>query len=242
MKRVWILVGLACLLTGLPLRTLAAGPTVEAKSAVLMELSTGTVLHEHNSHEQLVRAITDRPYRGTKPFNGCEAASRKRKNARAVAKPPGLPDSIGFPATKQGGRKDARNASVPSFTERAKPQTRVWARRPSAGRGEVGVQRESRGDRCGVPPDSLWPERSGAPESVPYANRESKKHGFARAANGYPSGPSGHLPSAEGRQVKESIEVLRNSTPMPMGTIPHSPSVTAPLCKGSLLRENKKKG
>ena len=91
-----------------------------------------------------------------------------------------------------------------TFTSARNRKPRVWARRPSAGRGEVGVQRESRGDRCGVPPDSLWPERSGAPHQHPYANRESKKHGSARAANGYPSGPSGHLPSAEGRQVKEN--------------------------------------
>ena len=56
MKRVWIMVGLACLLAGFPVRVLAAGPTVEARSAVLMELSTGTVLHEINAHEKLAPA------------------------------------------------------------------------------------------------------------------------------------------------------------------------------------------
>jgi hypothetical protein len=72
----------------------------------------------------------------------------KKKKRQGGQGPPGLADSTEFTASKQGGRKDARNASVPNFYERTKPQTRVWARRPSAGRGEVGVQRESRGDRC----------------------------------------------------------------------------------------------
>lgn len=56
MRRLWILVGLACLLWGLPVEALAAQPAVEGRSAVLMELRTGTVLYEHNSHEQLAPA------------------------------------------------------------------------------------------------------------------------------------------------------------------------------------------
>ena len=97
----------------------------------------------------------------------------KKKKRQGGQGPPGLADPTEMTASKQGGRKDARNASVPNFYERAKPQTWVWARRPSAGRGEVGVQRESRGDRCGVPPDSLWPERSGAPHQHPHANGDN---------------------------------------------------------------------
>ena len=58
------------------------------------------------------------------------------KKARAVAKPPGLADSTKITASKQGGRKDARNASVPNFYERTKPQTPGLG--PQAQRGKGG--------------------------------------------------------------------------------------------------------
>ncbi len=56
MKRgVWILVVLL-LLGILPQQALAAELATEAKSAVLMDAATGTVLYEHNSHEALAPA------------------------------------------------------------------------------------------------------------------------------------------------------------------------------------------
>ena len=57
MKRTgWILV-LVCILVGmLPLQTRAAAPEVAAKSALLMDVATGTVIYESNSHEPLTPA------------------------------------------------------------------------------------------------------------------------------------------------------------------------------------------
>ena len=57
MKRTgWILV-LVCILVGmLPLQTRAAAPEVAAKSALLMDVATGTVIYESNSHEPLAPA------------------------------------------------------------------------------------------------------------------------------------------------------------------------------------------
>ena len=54
MKRlVWILVILSLLLSLLPLAAQAAELEVEAKSALLMDVATGTILFEQNSHEAL---------------------------------------------------------------------------------------------------------------------------------------------------------------------------------------------
>ena len=54
MKRlVWILVGIALLAGLLPLTAQAANLEVEAKSALLMDVATGTILFEQNSHEAL---------------------------------------------------------------------------------------------------------------------------------------------------------------------------------------------
>ena len=57
MKRAGLLIVIGCLLLGcLPLRTRAAGLEVAGKSAVLMDVATGTVLHEANAHEPLAPA------------------------------------------------------------------------------------------------------------------------------------------------------------------------------------------
>ncbi len=57
MKRMgWILICMAFLLPLLPCRASAAELGVEAKSAVLMEAATGTVLYESNAHEPLAPA------------------------------------------------------------------------------------------------------------------------------------------------------------------------------------------
>ena len=57
MKRLgWILVSLTLLLGLLPLQAHAANLEVEAKSALLMDVATGTVLFEQNSHEALAPA------------------------------------------------------------------------------------------------------------------------------------------------------------------------------------------
>ena len=57
MKRlVWVLVIGALLLGMLPVRSLAAGPEVPGKSALLMDVATGTVLYEKNAHEPLAPA------------------------------------------------------------------------------------------------------------------------------------------------------------------------------------------
>ena len=54
MKRFgWLIVSIALLVGLLPLTARAVGPEVEAKSALLMDVATGTVLYEQNSHEQL---------------------------------------------------------------------------------------------------------------------------------------------------------------------------------------------
>jgi len=57
MKRFWILI-LALMLAvgGLPLRAQAAPAEVAAKSALLMDAATGTILYEQNSHEKLAPA------------------------------------------------------------------------------------------------------------------------------------------------------------------------------------------
>ena len=47
---------LAVLLTLLPIQTSAAELHVAGKSALLMDVSTGTVLYEHNAHEKLAPA------------------------------------------------------------------------------------------------------------------------------------------------------------------------------------------
>lgn len=57
MKRAGLVFVICCLLLGcLPLRTQAAGLEVAGKSAVLMDVATGTVLHEANAHAPLAPA------------------------------------------------------------------------------------------------------------------------------------------------------------------------------------------
>lgn len=57
MKRLgWILVCIALLLGLLPFTANAANLEVEAKSALLMDIATGTILYEQNSHEALAPA------------------------------------------------------------------------------------------------------------------------------------------------------------------------------------------
>ena len=57
MRRFWVWAVVAALLAGLlPGKALAAGPEVKAKSAVLMDVHTGTVLCEQNAHEPLAPA------------------------------------------------------------------------------------------------------------------------------------------------------------------------------------------
>ena len=57
MKRLgWILVSLSLLLGLLPMQVQAANLEVEAKSALLMDVATGTILFEQNSHEALAPA------------------------------------------------------------------------------------------------------------------------------------------------------------------------------------------
>ena len=54
MKRIFSLFLAGCLLLAvLPGHARAAGPTVAAKSAILMDMTTGTVLVEQNAHEPL---------------------------------------------------------------------------------------------------------------------------------------------------------------------------------------------
>ena len=54
MKRLgWILLCISLLFGVLPMEAQAANPEVEAKSALLMDVNTGTVLYEQNSHEPL---------------------------------------------------------------------------------------------------------------------------------------------------------------------------------------------
>ena len=57
MKRLWSLLTAALMLfVLLPIPAIAAGPEVAAKSAVLMDMTTGTVLAEQNAHEKLAPA------------------------------------------------------------------------------------------------------------------------------------------------------------------------------------------
>jgi len=56
MKRLGIGLALCVLLTALPVGAKAAGPEVPGKSAVLMDIATGTVLHEQNAHVPLAPA------------------------------------------------------------------------------------------------------------------------------------------------------------------------------------------
>ena len=57
MKRILLLLLAGCLLiSGLPCHARAAGPAVAAKSAVLMDMTTGTVLVEQNAHTPLAPA------------------------------------------------------------------------------------------------------------------------------------------------------------------------------------------
>ena len=57
MKRLgWLLVSLILVVGILPCPAQAAGMEVEAKSALLMDVATGTVLYEHNAHEALAPA------------------------------------------------------------------------------------------------------------------------------------------------------------------------------------------
>ena len=56
MKRLSLLIILCLLITALPITGRAAGPEVAAKSAVLMDMATGTLLAEQNAHEKLAPA------------------------------------------------------------------------------------------------------------------------------------------------------------------------------------------
>ena len=56
MKRVWILVVLSVVMSVLPVGAAAASLNVGGKSTLLMDVATGTVLHEANSHEKLAPA------------------------------------------------------------------------------------------------------------------------------------------------------------------------------------------
>ena len=57
MKRLWIILAVLILLFSyLPIWSRAAGPEVAGKSAVLMDVNTGTVLYEKNAHEALAPA------------------------------------------------------------------------------------------------------------------------------------------------------------------------------------------
>ena len=57
MKRLWIILAvIALVLSCMPIWSRAAGLEVEGKSAVLMDVATGTVLYEKNAHEKLAPA------------------------------------------------------------------------------------------------------------------------------------------------------------------------------------------
>ena len=57
MKRIGIiLMALALVVVGLPVTAQAAPAEVRAKSALLMDAATGTILYEQNSHEKLAPA------------------------------------------------------------------------------------------------------------------------------------------------------------------------------------------
>ena len=56
MKRVWLVVALVLLMGILPVRAGAVELKIGGKSALLMDVATGTVLYESNAHEQLAPA------------------------------------------------------------------------------------------------------------------------------------------------------------------------------------------
>ena len=56
MKRIGILLAVCVFLTLLPLQAMAAGPEVAGKSALLMDMETGTVLYAQNEHARLAPA------------------------------------------------------------------------------------------------------------------------------------------------------------------------------------------
>jgi D-alanyl-D-alanine carboxypeptidase (penicillin-binding protein 5/6) len=56
MKRIGIVLAMCVLLTLLPLQAVAAGPEVAGKSALLMDMETGTVLYAQNEHARLAPA------------------------------------------------------------------------------------------------------------------------------------------------------------------------------------------
>ena len=56
MKRIAIILALALIISGLPVLSHAAPAEVPAKSALLMDAATGTILYEQNSHEKLAPA------------------------------------------------------------------------------------------------------------------------------------------------------------------------------------------
>ena len=56
MKRICMVLTICLLISILPVGTLAAGPEVAGKSALLMDMETGTVLYAQNEHEQLAPA------------------------------------------------------------------------------------------------------------------------------------------------------------------------------------------
>ena len=56
MKRIGILLAVCVLLTLLPVSAVAAGPEVSGKSALLMDMETGTVLYAQNEHARLAPA------------------------------------------------------------------------------------------------------------------------------------------------------------------------------------------
>ncbi|MBE6917162.1 MAG: D-alanyl-D-alanine carboxypeptidase [Ruminococcaceae bacterium] len=53
MKRIGLILAVCILLSCFPVCARAAAPEVAAKSALLMDMATGTVLHEQNAHEKL---------------------------------------------------------------------------------------------------------------------------------------------------------------------------------------------
>ena len=56
MKRIGIVLAVCLLLTLLPQQAMAAGPEVAGKSALLMDMETGTVLYAQNEHDRLAPA------------------------------------------------------------------------------------------------------------------------------------------------------------------------------------------
>ena len=56
MKRMWVVVVIALLVGFIPMRAEAVDLNVAGKSALLMDVTTGTILYEHNAHEALAPA------------------------------------------------------------------------------------------------------------------------------------------------------------------------------------------